>query len=716
MGKTRVKTPVVLQMETAECGAASLGIILGYYGKFLPLERLRELTGVSRNGSNAKNLLIGAETLGMKAEGFSYAPEEIKKLIPPFILHWGFHHFLVCEGWDDDSNVYLNDPAVGHRRVDWQEFEGMFTGVTIVLRPGGDFVRDGAPESVWHGLIKSFMRDKRVVALIIGIGACLAAVNLGTPIITQVFFDDVLTYFHREWLFDILFAFAVALVLRLSLTYLRSWLMLRWQGQMTVADSANFFFHILNLPISFFQARFAGEIASRVQFNEVIAGFVTGKLAGAVVDFAIAIIYLFLLFLYSVKLTIIGIIFTGLNIAVTYASYKWLEEQQMKLQQEAGQLYGLSIAGIVGLETLKANGNEGDFFAKWADKNAAYLEMTQRMEYYSQFIRFIPAALSGLNGAIIMAVGGFSIMDGFMSVGIFVAFQSLMANFQSPVGRITNMSQNIQQAHAQMLKIEDVYRYPAEIEKDISPEERKKVPPKLSGRLELKDVNFGYIAGEQPLIKRLNLSLEPGRRVAIVGKSGSGKSTLARIVSGLYRLWSGEVLFDGLPADKIPREVIAQSVAVVEQEIFLLEGTIMDNIALFNPAIPRKDIVQAARDAMIHEEICQLSGGYDAKVEEGGYNFSGGQRQRIEIARALAMNPSLLIFDEATSALDPMTEKKIMENVRRRGCSCFIVAHRLSTIRDCDEIIVLKKGRVVQRGRHDELVSKDGYYRELIKE
>ncbi|MBR4695315.1 MAG: ATP-binding cassette domain-containing protein, partial [Selenomonadaceae bacterium] len=320
-----------------------------------------------------------------------------------------------------------------------------------------------------------------------------------------------------------------------------------------------------------------------------------------------------------------------------------------------------------------------------------------------------------LNAAIIMAVGGFSIMDGMMSLGVFVAFQGLMSNFQAPVGRITGLSQNIQQTHAQMLKIRDVYRYPVEKEKSVSTAGRVGIPAKLSGKLELRQLNFGYMTGEKPLIKRLNLSLEPGRRVAIVGKSGSGKSTLAKLVSGLYQPWSGEILFDGLPAEEIPREVIAQSIAVVEQEIFLLEGTIADNIALFNPAVPRRDIIRAAKDAMIHKDISRISGGYEAEVEEGGYNFSGGQRQRLEIARALATNPSLLILDEATSALDPVIEKEIMKNIRRRGCSCFIVAHRLSTVRDCDEIIVLSKGRVVQRGTHEELAGVEGYYRTLIQ-
>ena len=716
MTNIREKTPVVLQMEAAECGAASLGIVLSYYKKFLPLEQLRGLCNVSRNGSNAGNILFAAESLGMEATGYTYSAEELKSIKPPFIIHWGFNHFLVCEGWNEKKNiVYLNDPGMGHRTVDFEEFEGMFTGIVLVIRPGKDFHPDGEPESVWLYLIKNFLEDKRALFFILGIGACMSLVNLGIPVISQIFFDDVLSYNHREWLFDILFALAVALILKSTLTFLRSWCLLRWQGKMTIEESSNFLFHVLKLPVSFFMTRSSGEIASRVLLYESIASFVTGRLANAILDIIVALLYLILLFLYSVKLTIIGVIFTSFSVSVSWFSFQWLKEQQMNLQQETGKLYGLSVAGISAIETLKANGNERDFFVKWADANSRYMTLAQRQEYYSQYISLVPAILGGINTALIMAVGGFSIMDGFMSAGIFVAFQSLMSNFQQPVNRITGMTQNIQQTYSQMMKINDVYRYPLEETKQLDEETRQKVPAKLSGQLELKEVSFGYSRADKPLIKRLKLKLEPGRRVAVVGRSGSGKSTLAKLVSGLYQPWSGEILFDNIDAKEIPKEIFAGSVAVVEQEIFLLEGTVAENIALFNPAISRQNIIRAAQDAMIDEEISQLQGGYDAFVEEGGYNFSGGQRQRLEIARALAGNPSLLILDEATSALDPVTEKEIMKNIRRRGCACLIVAHRLSTIRDCDEIIVLKKGRVVQRGTHETLMQSEGYYKTLIQ-
>lgn len=717
MGNKKIKTPVVLQMEAAECGAAALGIVLAYYGRYIPLEQLRQICSVNRNGSNAKNILLAAEKIGMSGSGYTYTPEEMKAVIAPAILHWGFNHFVVFEGYDEKKNrIYLNDPSTGHREVSWEEFEETYTGVAVVLRPAENFVVGGKTVNVWKRLLSSLFDHSQAIAFILGIGICLSIVNLFIPVISQIFFDDVITYRHRQWLFDVLLAMAIAFFLKSVLTFLRSWCLLRWQGSMTIKESSGFLAHILRLPTEFFQQRYAGEIASRVQFNESIASFVTGNLATTVLDIAVAIFYLILLFIYNVKLTIIGLLFTGINIFVTYYTFQWLSEQQMKLQQETGRMYGLSISGISTIETLKANGNESDFFIKWANYNARFLEMTQKREYYSQYISFIPGALSGLNAALIMAVGGFEIMDGFMTIGIFVAFQTLMGNFQAPINRIVGLTQMIQQTQSQMMKIDDVLRYPAETEKCLKENSRQNIPVRLSGNLEFKLVNFGYDALEKPLLKKLNIKIEPGRRLAIVGKSGSGKSTAAKLVAGFYQPWSGQILFDGIPVEEIPRDILANSIAMVEQEIFLFEGTVAENIALFDASISRHDIMQAARDAKIHEDILLLNGGYDAIVEEGGYNFSGGQRQRLEIARALATNPALLIFDEATSALDPIVEKEIMINIRRRGCSCLIIAHRLSTIRDCDEIIVLHKGRVVQRGTHEELAAIEGHYKKLIQE
>lgn len=711
--KKREYTPLLLQMEANECGAASLGIIAGYYGKFLPLEELRQLCNITRDGSNGQNVIAAAEKLGMEGTGYSYAPEEVITKQAPLILHWGFSHFLVYEGYDEKKNeVCLNDPAQGHRNVSWQEFEENYTGIVLCLRPGADFVKSGEPENVWGDLLNSMLLHKQALAFILAVGLAMAIVNLYVPVLSQVFFDSVVTYKNREWLFEICLGMLIAIGLRFVLELVRGWCMVRWQGILTVNDSADILNHILHLPVEFFQQRYAAEIASRVQFTENVANFVSGNLATVALDAGIAIFYLLLLFLYDVRLTVIGIIFTLANCGVTWYVFRWFKEQQMKIQQEQGRLWGLSASGIAAMETLKANGNEGDFFVKWANYNARFMKMSQEREYIGLFLNCVPAILSAVSGSLVMLFGGLEIINGIMTVGIFVAFQNLMGNFQQPVQRIINMSQGIQEMQSQMMKLRDVKNYPAEakIEKTAD------IPFRLKGELEFKTVSFNYGRTGKPLIKRLNLHIPSGNRVAVVGASGSGKSTAARLACGFYKPWSGDILFDGISFSQIPREVLANSVAVVEQETVLFAGTVADNITLFNKKISREDIIKAAKAAEIHEDILRMNGGYEAKIIEGGSNLSGGQCQRLSIARALVQSPSLLILDEATSAIDPVTEKAIMNNIRRIGCSCLMIAHRLSTVRDCDEIIVLERGRVAERGNHASLLEKNGAYVKLMQD
>ena len=709
----RVKTPTVLQMEAVECGAASLGIILAYYGLFLPLERLRLECGVSRDGSKASNMMKAARRLGLEGAGFRETAEGLRERELPLIIHWNFNHFLVLEGFKGDR-VYLNDPGAGHRTVAWEEFESSFTGIALRLKPGPDFQRGGALPGMISVLAKRLGGQEKSLAFALLTGAGLIVPALAIPVFSQVFLDDVLSRRHADWIFNLLLAMGLAAVLQGALTWLRAWCLTRWQGALTIGESSRFFWHLLRLPMEFFQQRYSGEVASRVQFNEAVAAVLTGQAATAVLDVAVAAFFLILLFQYNASLTLIGLVFTLINMSILYLMFRWLTEQQMKVQQDAAKAYGTAVAGIQTIETLKASGNEGDFFVKWAGYQSKMLETQQKIELSLQALMLAPAFLSALNTAVIMAVGGFQIMDGLMTAGIFVAFQNLMTRFQEPVNNLLNLSQSLQTTQMQMQRLDDVmsYRidaanYPAEPPPAIGLD-------KLSGRVELRQVTFGYSRLEAPLIEDFSLTIEPGRWVALVGGSGSGKSTVAKLVGGLYQPWSGEVAFDGWPRRAIPREVTVNSLAAVDQDITLFGGTVADNISLFDPTLARYEIVRAAKDAAIHDDIAASQGGYDARVEEGGRNFSGGQRQRLEVARALAGNPSILVLDEATSALDPLTEQVVMDNIRRRGCSCLVVAHRLSTIRDCDEIIVLKDGKVVQRGRHEQMVTVDGPYRQLV--
>ena len=715
-GKQRVKTPTILQMEAVECGAASLAMVLAYYGKWLPLERLRQECGVTRDGVNAKNILRAARRLGCVAKGFAGQPDVLRKKEYPLILFWEFNHFVVMEGVEDDT-VYLNDPALGRRTVPWAEFLTSYTGVYLNIRPGQEFQPEGRPYSVVKVIAEKLAEDKWAVLFMLLLGLCMIVPGLAVPVMNQIFIDDIFSAKHPEWTHKLFFAMAAAAVLSGALAGMRAAVLTHWQKKLTLADSSSFFWHVLRLPVAFFQQRFAADVASRIQFNESNAEVLSGQAATALLDFFVALFYLVLLVQYSVPLTLVGVSVSLVDWAVLLYMRRNMTDLMMHIQQEKGKEYGVLMNGLMMIESVKSAGSEGDLFAKWAGYAAKARIAKQEMQLWSMKLRLLPTLLAGLSGALVITLGGFSIMDGMMTAGVYTAVNSLLGKFHEPIQKILALSDTIRTTEMQMQRLDDVRRYP--IDSLNYPDGTQTITftgARLSGAVELRDVSFGYSPLDPPLIEHFDLSLEPGRWAAVVGASGSGKSTLAKIVSGLYEEWSGEVLFDGVKRREIPRAVLVNSIATVDQEVFQISGTVRENISMFDRFVPKSDIVQAAQDACIHDDILRLAGEYEAEVAEGGLNFSGGQRQRMEIARALAGNPSILVLDEATSAIDPMTEQKVLENIRRRGCTCLIVAHRLSTIRDADEIIVLEKGKVAERGKHRDLVQHDGPYRRLIEE
>ena len=715
-GKERVKVPTVLQMEATECGAASLAMILAYYGRWLPLEFLRQECGVTRDGSNADNLLKAARRQGCVAKAFAGRSEVLRKKEFPLILFWEFNHFLVLEGFQGDT-VFLNDPAMGRRTVTWDEFLTSYTGVYMKITPSENFKPEGEPYSIVKTVAAKLREDKWALIFLMVLGLCMIIPGLAVPVMSQIFIDDVFSLKHADWIVKLLIAMFGTMVMLGIMTAMRAAVLTYWQKKLTIADSSGFFWHVLRMPVTFFQQRYAADIASRIQFNESTAEVLSNQAATALLDLLVALFYLLLLFQYSVPLTLIGISISVVDIFVFLYMRRRQTDLIMRIQQDASKAYGVLMSGLMMVESIKANGSEGDLFAKWAGYAAKASVATQEMKLWTMKVKLLPLLLGGLNSALIMTVGGFSIMEGIMTAGIYTAFNNLIAKFHEPVQKLLSLGNVLQNTEMQMRRLDDVRRY--KTDSLNYPDENQTVSftgNRLSGELTLKDVSFGYSPLDPPLIEHFDLHLEPGRWAAVVGSSGSGKSTLAKLVAGLYEEWSGEILFDGVKRREIPRPVIVNSLATVDQDVFQISGTVRQNISMFDKSVPSTDIVQAAQDACIHDDIIQLQGGYDAEVSEGGLNFSGGQRQRLEIARALAFNPSLLILDEATSAIDPMTEQKCLENIRRRGCTCLIVAHRLSTIREADEIIVLERGKVAERGTHRELISHDGPYRRLIEE
>lgn len=713
VAKGAAKVPVIMQLEALECGAASLAMIMAYYDKWVPLEQVRADCGVSRDGSNAKNIAKAAKSYGFKVQAFSRTPEILRQKGKfPCIIHWNFSHFVVLNGFRG-KYALINDPARGFIKVGPEEFSRSFTGITLNITPGENFEPSGKRKSTI-----AFARKR-----LIGAGAAVAFIMLTTiisslfgiinPVMTKVFLDRLLTGINSEWFYPFIGLMTALAVLQIIVAWAQTVYSLKINGKMSMVGSASYMWKVLHLPMNFFCQRMAGDIQSRQGTNANIANSIISTLVPLGLNTIMMVFYFVLMINQGIFLTAIGISTLVLNIIIS----RIISEKRINItrvrQRDSAKLSATTTAGIEMIETIKASGAEAGFFQKWAGLQASVNAQDVKTEKLNNALGVIPVFLGTLANYAVFIMGIWFVMNGEFTLGALQMFQGFLGSFMAPAMSLVPAGQTIQEMRTQMERVEDVMEYPVDPNFIENIDDNAKLK-KLRGNVELKNVTFGYSKLSEPIIKDFSMNIKSGGRVAFVGTSGCGKSTLSKLISGLYDPWSGEILFDGKPRSEYPRDIMTGSIAVVDQEITLFEGTIAENITMWDESIQDYEVILAARDAQLHEDIMAREGGYHCRLTSGGRDLSGGQRQRIEIARVLAQDPSIIILDEATSALDAKTEYEVVKSIKDRGITCIVIAHRLSTIRDSDEIIVLEHGNVVERGTHEELMQLGGAYTELV--
>lgn len=711
--KGYVKVPVVMQMEALECGAASLAMILAYYKKWIPLEQVRVDCGVSRDGSNAKNILKAARNYGLKAQGFRYEPDTLKlKGSFPCIIHWNFNHFVVLNGFKKNKAM-INDPARGKVEVSMDEFDGSFTGICLLFEPDNHFVATGKKKSIFDFMKKKLNGAKAAIAFVVLTTLITSLVNIINPVFSRIFMDRLLTAKNLEWLYPFLFGLIIFCTIRIIAEWINAIYSIKLEGKLAISSNVRYMWHVLRLPMEFYSQRMAGDIAARKNNNEGIAKSFIDTLAPLFLNMVMMFFYLIVMVRYSLILAVIGIAGVLCNLLFNqYITQKRMNIARV-MSRDSGKLWSATVSGIEMIESIKSSGAEDGFFERWSGFQASVHTQKIKNTRVNQYLGYIPTLILQIVNVLILVVGIYFIIENQLTVGMLFAFQGFLSSFLLPAQSLLHSGQILQEMRVDMERVEDVLEYPTDVhfdDKSIGSLSYEK----LKGKIELRNVTFGYSKLASPLIEDFNMILEPGKKIAFVGSSGCGKSTLSKLITGLYKPWSGEILFDGQPIETIDRHILTSSLAVVDQDITLFEDTISSNIKMWDNSIENFEIILAARDANIHSDILERENGFEYKMMEGGKDFSGGQRQRLEIARVLAQDPTIMIMDEATSALDAKTEFEVVESIQKRGITCIVIAHRLSTIRDCDEIVVLDHGRVVERGKHQDLYAANGLYTSLV--
>ena len=712
--KTWKKTPTVFQMETTECGAASLAMILAYYKHYVSLEELRIDCGVSKDGCNAGKVVAAAEKHGLKFAAFTCDIDDLLQEEKPCIIHWNFNHFVVYEGVKG-GHAYINDPAEGRRKLSFDELNTSFTGIVLTFEKTDKLVETQKTKSILKFLNSRAKSQTRSLIMMFILGLILVLPGMMTASFTKIFIDEILTPFNTYWFAPFLIVMLLTAVFQFGFSMLRNLVVNKFQMKLSLVYGYKFLDHMLKLPISFYEQRYAGDLSQRIMNNDTANAFLSGRLVGIILDIFTAIFYLIFMIIYNIPMTIISMFGLSIAMFMTVKLINLVKDNTIKYTQDNGKMNGQLFSGIEISSTLKACGIEERFVNKLLGHYAQIVRHEQKIGRIGEISGFAPSLVLQITNIVVLMIGAILVINSQITMGMLAGFGVIFGSFVTPINNLFGLFQELQNLRANLLRVDDIENYKCDEKFALQQISSQDVDNKLSGNLEIKNLKFGYSPVSAPLFTDFNLELKPGEVVALVGPSGCGKSTILKLISGLYKPWEGKILLDGKNYEAYPTNVITTSISSISQDIMMVSGTARENLTLWNNYAIDDDVIQACKDACIHEDISMSPGGYNYKLSQGAKNMSGGQRQRLEIARALVNNPSILLMDEATSALDPIVENKVMENIKKRGCSCVIVAHRLSTIRDADKIICIDNGKIVQTGTHDTLKNKTGMYKELIK-
>ena len=720
----RTVTPTVFQFGLTECGPACLKIILAYWGRWVSLEELRESSGAARDGTRAANLLKAARTYGLDAEGYRRELDELSSIPMTCIFDWGFNHFVVLERISK-RYANINDPERGRRRVPIHEMDKHFTGIVLSFKPSADFVRRGSAPNLVASLLTWMQTSRAGLAHIALATVLLMLPSIAVPAIMRLFIDAYMMRRGSDWGMALAAAFGVAIVLQSSLMWTLQRSLLRLEIHILSSRSIDLFWRIIHMPLNFFLQRTPSDLVGRIDANQRVAQLIAGSLIPTVIRVITMATFAIVMLTYDTILTLVVLLCGCCMLLLVLFTWRPIQRLTRRSVQNQGRVTAFALNGLTGFESLKANGGESTFFNVWAGHHSESVAIEQALGISSLLLNSGTMWLLGLGNAAVLLVGAYRVMAGELTIGSLVAFQALIVGFVSPIREFTQLGVDLHQASADLRRLDDLSIVPCEL-----PQEHVSVPAKrsdatpirsvgpkrLTGEIIFSHAGFSYARWSPPIVNDFCLRVRAGQRVAIVGTSGSGKSTIAKLGAGLLAPTEGTILYDGLAIQAISRRTFVNSVAFVDQDDHLLAGTIRENISLWDSALSDETVVMAARDAHFSECVDIRSGSFEALVSERGKNLSGGERQRLEIARALAQEPSILIMDEATSALDPIAESIINDNLKRRSCTCLIIAHRLSTVRDCDQIVVLAAGEIVEQGTHDSLIAKGGEYVRLLRE